>query len=99
MMKPSILIVMGLVLTASVAQADEPDLAHGKAVFSRNCALCHGAAGAGGLGPKLKGIKDRKTDAEIESQLKEPKGTMPKMYPAPVGDKDLADVVAYLKSL
>jgi len=35
--------------------AGSGDVAHGKAVFAAKCAMCHGAAGQGGIGDRLVG--------------------------------------------
>jgi mono/diheme cytochrome c family protein len=74
-------------------------VAHGKSIFSANCASCHGTAGAGGLGPSLKGEKSRKDLAAAIVWIKNPRPPMPKLYPSPLGDKDVAAVAAYVESL
>jgi len=76
------------------------DAKHGSAIFSQNCSSCHGAAGAGGnVGPTLKGEKGRKDYAEAVAWIKNPKPPMPKLYPSPLSDSDVADVAAYVESL
>ncbi len=75
------------------------DIGNGKKVFNRSCAICHGQKGSGGLGPALKGIRDRLAPEAIAAQIVQPKGEMPKLYPKPVGDQELRDVVGYLLSL
>lgn len=84
--------------TQTVASAG--DAAHGNAIFSANCASCHGAAGAGGgIGPSLKGEKSRKNTAAAIAWIKNPMQPMPKLYPSPLSEKDVADVAAYVESL
>ena len=84
----------------SVAVAAKGDPSHGQAIFTANCASCHGAAGAGGgIGPTLKGEKTRKNMAAAVTWIKNPMPPMPKLYPSPLGDKDVADVAAYVESL
>jgi alcohol dehydrogenase (cytochrome c) len=73
--------------------------AHGKAVFGQYCAGCHGATGEGGVGPSLKGEAARKSLAEATAFIKEPKAPMPKLYPAPLTDKDVAEVAAFVETL
>jgi mono/diheme cytochrome c family protein len=82
------------------AKAAAGDPKHGEAIFSQNCSSCHGAAGAGGgIGPSLKGEKSRKnTDAAI-AWIKNPQPPMPKLYPAPLSESDVADVASYVESL
>ncbi len=76
------------------------DLDHGKAVFAQNCASCHGANGAGGpVGPALKNEKSKKAMAAAISWIKNPQPPMPKLYPVPLGEKDVTDVAAYVESL
>ena len=67
---------------------------------AQNCAMCHGAKGAGGgIGPSLKNEKSRKDFAAAVAWIKDPKPPMPKLYPSPLGEKDVDDVAAYVESL
>jgi mono/diheme cytochrome c family protein len=74
--------------------------AHGKQIFSANCAECHGPTGLeGGIGPKLKNEKSRKNYAQTVAWIKNPQPPMPKLYPDPLSEQDVADVAAYVHSL
>ncbi len=73
------------------------DPAHGKTIFAKNCAQCHGTEG--GVGPLLKNEKSRKTYAQTVAWIKDPQTPMPKLYPDTIGEKDVADVAAYVQSL
>ncbi len=75
------------------------DAVHGKAIFEQNCSSCHGAAGQGGVGPSLKGEKSRKNYDAAIVWIKDPKPPMPKLYPAPLGEKDVEDVAAFVETL
>jgi mono/diheme cytochrome c family protein len=76
------------------------DPMHGKAIFAQNCSSCHGAGGVGGgIGPTLKNEKSRKDDAKTIAWIKNPQPPMPKLWPSPLNDKDVADVAAYVQSL
>jgi mono/diheme cytochrome c family protein len=76
------------------------DPAHGKEIFTKNCSSCHGATGnEGGVGPSLKNEKSRKNTAAAIAWIKNPKPPMPKLYPSPLSDRDVADVAAYVESL
>jgi mono/diheme cytochrome c family protein len=76
------------------------DPKHGEAIFTQNCSSCHGAAGAGGgIGPTLKGEKSRKDYAAAIVWIKNPKPPMPKLYPAPLSESDVADVASYVETL
>ena len=76
------------------------DVAHGKQIFTQNCASCHGATGTeGGVGPSLKNEKARKNTEQTIAWIKNPQPPMPKLYPSPLSDKDVTDVAAYVQSL
>lgn len=76
------------------------DATHGKQIFTQNCAQCHGASGTeGGVGPSLKTEKSRKDTAAAVAWIKNPQPPMPKLYPTPLDEKDVADVAAYVESL
>jgi mono/diheme cytochrome c family protein len=85
--------------TASTA-GGKGDAAHGKSVFSTNCTGCHGAVGTeGGVGPSLKNEKSRKNFDQTVAWIKNPQPPMPKLFPSPLSEKDVADVAAYVQSL
>jgi mono/diheme cytochrome c family protein len=76
------------------------DVAHGKALFTANCASCHGATGTeGGVGPSLKNEKSRKDQAAAVAWIKNPAPPMPKLYPSPLSEKDVIDVASYVQTL
>ena len=57
-MKRFVMAVALLAMISGVAVAED-----GAAVYKAKCAMCHGAAGEGKIGPALKGVK--LTDAQI----------------------------------
>jgi mono/diheme cytochrome c family protein len=68
------------VSAASAAQAPVPvHTATGGQVYANNCATCHGANRQGNLPsfPRLIGISQRMTDAQITERIREGKGMMP----------------------
>jgi mono/diheme cytochrome c family protein len=76
------------------------DPKHGAVIFKQNCTTCHGAAGAGGgIGPVLKGEKQRKNYAAAIVWIENPQPPMPKLYPSPLSLSDVQDVAAYVESL
>jgi mono/diheme cytochrome c family protein len=76
------------------------DVAHGHEIFSANCAQCHGEHGTeGGVGPSLTNEKARKNSAQTIAWIKNPEPPMPKLFPSPLSEKDVADVAAYVQSL
>ena len=88
----------GSATTASkLSGAAQGDAAHGKTIFAKNCVQCHGAEG--GIGPALKNEKSRKNYAQTVAWIKNPQSPMPKLFPDTLGEKDVADVAAYVQSL
>jgi mono/diheme cytochrome c family protein len=76
------------------------DAVHGKEIFTRKCASCHGATGReGSVGPSLTNEKSRKNKSQTMAWIKNPQPPMPPLYPSELSDKDLVDVVAYVQSL
>ena len=90
----------GLKATPAAQSAAGGDAAHGKQIFSQNCSSCHGATGTeGGVGPSLHNEKSRKDMAKTIAWIKNPQPPMPKLFPSPLNEKDVADVAAYVQSI
>lgn len=86
--------------TAMRGSAAQGDPVRGKTIFTGNCASCHGATGTeGGIGPSLKNEKSRKNYDATIAWIHNPSPPMPKLWPTPLGDKDVQDVAAYVQSL
>lgn len=78
------------------------DVAHGKLIFSANCAQCHGIAGTGtkgGVFPVLVGERKKKNLAATLAWIENPQPPMPKYYPGTLSAKDVAAVAAYVQTL
>ncbi len=76
------------------------DQSRGAEVFRANCAVCHTANGAAaGVGPSLVKEKQRKNYDQTVAWIEAPDPPMPKLYPAPLSQKDVQDVAAYVESL
>jgi mono/diheme cytochrome c family protein len=75
------------------------DSVHGKQIFAQDCASCHGAAGAGGMGPSLKNEHIRKDQEAAAAWIKKPAPPMPTLYPSVLNDKDVRDVASFIESL
>ena len=84
---------------SDAASASEPNPQRGRKAFQRYCSVCHGAKGEGGVGPTLQGISTRLSAEQIEHQIIEPRGAMPRMYPSPIDKAVLVDLSAYLQLL
>lgn len=74
------------------------DVSAGKTVFDGRCTACH-PGGQAGVGPSLVGISTRMTDQQITDTIRRGRGMMPAFPPAQVSDAQLADIIAFLKSL
>lgn len=76
------------------------DLGHGKAVYARECAACHGQYGVDGpIGPPLKNERSRRTFEAVRAIVADPQPPMPKLYPSRLTKADVTDVSAYVESL
>jgi mono/diheme cytochrome c family protein len=89
--------------TSATAASPVPpgDVTRGEAVFRRNCTVCHAANGSvgGGVGPPLAGEKKRRNYDQTVAWIKQPDPPMPKLFPYPLSERDVADVAAYVQSL
>jgi mono/diheme cytochrome c family protein len=75
------------------------DRDRGGEIFAANCAVCHGAAGGGGIGPSLKAEKQRKNYPATMAWIQKPDPPMPQLYPHPLSQSDVNDVAAYVQTL
>ena len=86
----------------AVAQSGQPSgggASGGKALFGQYCSACHGQTGEGGLGPALKVGSPRKTQEQLVAFIKNPKAPMPKLYPSPLTESDVASVAEFVETL
>lgn len=75
----------------------EGDGNRGEAIFRMNCAVCHGIAATGEVGPKLLGVSEHKTKVGLIKQVISGKTPpMPQFQPEP---RDMADLLNYLERL
>ncbi|HXE74723.1 MAG TPA: DinB family protein [Candidatus Xenobia bacterium] len=92
---------------ATAPKVPAGDVANGKAVYTRACQKCHAADGSGvaaiakamkvELRPLSSAEVQKISDAELASIIKNGKGKMVKT--AGLTEKDVADVIAYVRSL
>lgn len=69
-------------------------------MFRANCAVCHATGGAAaGVGPPLTDEKKRRNYDQTVAWIENPDPPMPKLFPSPLSEKDVADVAAYVQSL
>ena len=71
----------------------------GSALFAQNCAVCHGATGAGGEGPRLQNERAHKSLGQAEQWIENPAPPMPKLYPGTLSAQDVTDVAGYIETL
>jgi alcohol dehydrogenase (cytochrome c) len=69
----------------------------GKKVFQQICSACHGSQGEGGVGANLQ--LSKRDLAGVIAYIKSPTGAMPKLYPTPLSEADVARVAAYVMTL
>jgi mono/diheme cytochrome c family protein len=70
------------------------DAYRGEVTFGQTCAPCHGAAGKGGVGPRLKGLAI--SIGAVKTQIDNGGGSMP---PKLVTGQNERDVLAYVATL
>jgi alcohol dehydrogenase (cytochrome c) len=74
----------------------------GKELFSKNCALCHGAFGQGGAGPDLSNPSWQAgiTDAELDRVIRQGvRGTAMPSFAEKLNEQDSAELIRHLRSL
>ncbi len=76
------------------------DTDRGHEVFRANCSRCHGVTGTeGGVGPSLAHESSRKNYLQTVVWIENPLPPMPKLYPAPLNERAVHDVAAYVQKL
>lgn len=76
------------------------DLDRGRALFTANCAVCHGPTGVeGGVGPSLHNLRNRMDRSTATGWIEDPQPPMPKLYPKPLRDNDVRAVATYVTAL
>ena len=102
------LICINLLLAVSLAVAArrvlraEENIERGRELFSRNCAVCHGAFAEGGAGPDLTNPAWQAsiTDAELDRVMRQGKsGTAMPGFAETLTEQDRTEVIRYLRSL
>jgi alcohol dehydrogenase (cytochrome c) len=83
---------------AAAASASPDDAGRGRKLYAANCSTCHGARGEGGVGPALQGVGARLGAARLAEWIKNPSAKMPRLYPAPLAERDVNDVSAFVVS-
>jgi cytochrome c2 len=79
--------------------------AEGKAVYEKQCKMCHSIAGEGGkmasTGGPLDGVGAKRDEAWLKAYIADPKSKVPtaKMPKLKVAPQDLDDVAAFLLTL
>src|SRR5262245_44408526 len=91
--------LLALITVVAVVQVvlAQDSTARGRDVYGRTCAACHGAEGRGEMGPALVPLVH---DLEaVRSIVRQGRNMMPPISTNTMSEGDLAQVVAYLKSL
>ncbi len=95
--------VICLVVTAFLpwAEGEAADINKGKQIYVKHCQNCHGSRGQGqlpGMPDFSRGERLFQADSQLVEVLRNGKGMMP-AYRAVLRDKELLDVIAYLRTL
>ena len=97
-------LIISVIVKIIVASSGAAFAADGAALWTQNCASCHGKDGSGNtaMGKKL-GVKDYTksqsfSDAEATNVIANGKGKM-KAYKGKLSDADIKALVAYVRSL
>ncbi|UFP95307.1 cytochrome c [Gloeobacter morelensis MG652769] len=69
----------------------------GQDLFEANCSACHGTEAKGWVGPNLEEVKERKSDLQLIRQVT--RGETPPMPKFELNEKQMADLLSYLKSI
>lgn len=109
-----VVIVVGMLLTAVLSfwavhavRTSDPyvhsvlqlvgDRSRGREIFQLNCATCHGLDQAGVVGPDLHDVSERKSrPALIQQVISGKTPPMPQFQP---NEKDMADLLSFLRTL
>jgi mono/diheme cytochrome c family protein len=86
------LLIATCVWTLSSA-AEQP----GQHLYEEKCGQCHGAEGRGGKGPRL--VPFDWSYEQALNQVRHPLCDMPPMPASEVSDEEVAQIVAYLKTI
>jgi cytochrome c550 len=78
------------------AKTEETAAATPEDVYKKSCIGCHGADYSGGVGPALKGVKDRRSDDYLKDIVVNGKNSMP---PGLVKADQADDMVKWLKTI
>ena len=74
------------------------DIERGRSLYLQNCSACHGPNGEGGAAPGLTSLKERQTFETTVQWLKNPTPVMPRLFPSPLGEQDVRDIVAFIRN-
>jgi polyvinyl alcohol dehydrogenase (cytochrome) len=81
---------------AAVGPGGSVPASRGAEVFRASCASCHGPEGQGGVGPSMKGIAERRSEAEHLRVVREGiEGSQMKGFQEVLSEADIAAVVDY----
>ena len=80
-------------LRTNGSAADEP----GQRLYEAKCGMCHGPEGRGGVAPRL--VPFEWSDERALDLVRHPECDMPPMDESEVSDAEVAQIVAYLKTI
>jgi cytochrome c6 len=96
--------IAGLVLVLAAlggGAAEAADVGRGRSTYTTHCAVCHGADGTPVMpgAPNFRRMESlMRPDMQLMVTIRQGKGTMPGFFGV-LRDRDILDVVAYLRTL
>gem|GEM_PF-1235079 len=98
-----VVLLLGLLLSGCASEVDlpadaDPELRAGAEVYRARCASCHGADGAGAIGPSLSEIETRLDDNAQREVVVTGRNTMPS-FGNTLSESDIDAVVRYVREI
>ncbi len=98
--KGRVVVLLLMLMAASVNSVFAGDVFHGKEIYIRYCAGCHGDSGVGlmpGMPDFSQGERLLRTDRDLIDSVRIGNGIMP-AFNGMLTDEEIENVVAYLRS-
>ena len=88
---------VALLIAASTWTVGSAATGAGQPVYEKECSKCHGVEGRGAKGPRL--VPFYWSDEQALELVRQPVCDMPPMPASEVSDAEVAQIVAYLKTI
>lgn len=88
---------VALLIAAAIGTVGSAATEAGQPVYEKKCSRCHGAEGRGAKGPRL--VPFYWSDEQALELVRQPVCDMPPMPASEVSDAEVAQIVAYLRTI